>query len=646
MNNDRLQQYGVRLAGLSLSLVLSACGGGGGSAGEPASSTPVASSTPAPVIIPTLTPALVPTSQPTVLSTPTPTPAPAAGPSSSVALLISEVSSNYLDEAGAWFEIYNSSTQNVSLNGVSLRATGARWQSSLETFSFPANTQIKAGSYLLVAGKMSKSTRPNTDQIVYIGDVFSKPSWSANGALELVKDGVTLDFVRFGLSFATPLSANAWPGGSTAALPFSYGQSLVRLGGMKVNSRSKQDWAVVPFSTPGGPNDVAATAVDADKDGIPDSAEVAGGTFAGIDYYAMGARVAQPDVFIQIDHMKSTDQGILPAKESMQKVVDAFKARNIAVHFDSGALYSYDINPALFNLGGSRISKNNEVDYHQCLGMGDKLNCASIYDYKDKSMDIRRKQVFHYLLMANSQQEDGQSGSSGYAEVVGNDIIVTLGDWGLNTSSANELNKLVNFQAATIMHELGHNLGLDHGGDDDVNHKPNYYSVMSYLYQLMGLGNDPKSSSTIERYFLAKKANGFGWGALCKIEAGPCSRDFRIDYSDGSSSILDENNLNESAMIGRGSLGTYADWNLDGQLNRLNYALDLNDDGKKTFLYDYNDWGNLTLAFARVASGNSGASMKRSASVTAINPILNDKQRWSVETAPSADFMAAVRRAH
>lgn len=644
MNNDRLQQYGVRLAGLSLSLVLSACGGGGGSAGEPASATPVASSTPAPVIIPTLTPALVPTSVPTLLPTPIPKPDPAAGPSSPGALLISEVSSYSYDGSGAWIEIHNSGAQTILLTGISLRTAGTAWRNFnyQESFPLPENTQIKAGGYLLVATNIQK--RPNTDQIVYVGSSYSRPVWGAEGAIELVKDGVTLDFVRFGESTAMPLTVGAWLGSNV--LPGSYWQSLVRKEGAKGNKHSKQDWMSVSSSTPGGPNDMAPMEIDLDQDGIPDSAEVAGSTFAGVDYYAMGARVNQPDIFIQIDHMKSNDKGILPAKESMQKVVDAFKARNIAVHFDSGALYSYDFNPALFNLGGSRISKNNEVDYHQCLSIGDKLNCASIYDYKDKSMDIRRKQVFHYLLMGNSQSEDGQSGSSGYAEMIGNDIIVTLGGWGLNSKGENELNKLVNFQAATIMHELGHNLGLNHGGHEGVNNKPNYYSVMNYLYQLMGLGSNPKTSSVIERYFLAKKANGFDWIDLCKIETGPCSRDFRIDYSDGSGEVLDEYNLSESVMIGRGSLNAYADWNLDQKLNSTRYAFDLNDDGKKTLLYDYNDWGTLLFVFVYVPSGNSGASMKRSASVTAINPILNDKQRWSVETAPSADFMAAVRRAH
>ena len=34
------------------------------------------------------------------------------------------------------------------------------------------------------------------------------------------------------------------------------------------------------------------------------------------------------------------------------------------------------------------------------------------------------------------------------------------------------------------MHELGHTLGLHHGGGDDINNKPNYYSVMNYAWQV------------------------------------------------------------------------------------------------------------------------------------------------------------------
>jgi hypothetical protein len=44
-----------------------------------------------------------------------------------------------------------------------------------------------------------------------------------------------------------------------------------------------------------------------------------------------------------------------------------------------------------------------------------------------------------------------------------------------------------NWESGTFMHELGHNLGLEHGGGDDVSYKPNYLSVMNPGFQLDGL---------------------------------------------------------------------------------------------------------------------------------------------------------------
>ena len=39
----------------------------------------------------------------------------------------------------------------------------------------------------------------------------------------------------------------------------------------------------------------------------------------------------------------------------------------------------------------------------------------------------------------------------------------------------------------TIVHELGHNLLLRHGGFENCNYKPNYNSVMNYQYQFPGV---------------------------------------------------------------------------------------------------------------------------------------------------------------
>jgi hypothetical protein len=88
--------------------------------------------------------------------------------------------------------------------------------------------------------------------------------------------------------------------------------------------------------------------------------------------------------------------------------------------------------------------------------------------------------------------------------------------------------------ATAFMHELGHNLGLYHGGYGRPangggfftdNYKRNYVSVMNYAYSTQ----EPiiaSSTATASRYW------------------------YRVDYSDETLAPLDEHNLDETAGIG------------------------------------------------------------------------------------------------
>jgi hypothetical protein len=571
---------------------------------------------------------------------------------------ISEVASCFYYNVTCWFEIYNPASSAVNLNSYqvkisSVNVTNGSLATPITTYTFPS-FEIAAGGYVIVSGNTENLTQRGT-QLVGIRSGNQVPFWTGSGFVELIKDGVTIDFVRFGSSSQTPTTSSQWSGASVTELPYSassYGKSIVRLYPdiATINTNTASDWSSVDWTTPAGRNDVPVGAVDADGDGIPDSAEVSGGTYAGIDLYSMGARTGQKNIFIELDYMYSIDPGIIPRRESLQMIVDSFNAQSIKVHFDAGTTFSSSFSTTDFNLGqGSAV-----VAYEPCVTM-DQTTCTSntssrrsIYDWKSEYMDLRRRSIFHYLLMGNSQNTNGNAGSSGLAETPGNDFLVTMGNWGFATTSGSPLNQLINKQASTLMHELGHNLGLMHGGNEDTNYKPNYWSIMNYMYQLNGLDQSPNASTAFERWKLER---GNFTPPQCSLSNSPCGSpsQFIMSYSDGSSSNLNEAALSEAANIGRGTTGgSYADWNLNGSLTGGTISRDLNGDSTLSTLSDYNDWANLNFPFVRNASGQFGATnLSRSSrsETPRLDAMSNDLQPYIKEDPPSIKLLEEIRRA-
>ena len=109
---------------------------------------------------------------------------------------------------------------------------------------------------------------------------------------------------------------------------------------------------------------------------------------------------------------------------------------------------------------------------------------------------------------------------SGYSDLGGADSAVTLGLW--ETAPNQDMSKRANVIAGTLFHEIGHTLGLSHGGlyydtpgsyvpTFDGNCKPNYQSSMNYLFQLDGVG--PNSADRLlqsETGNLERVFAGFG----------------------------------------------------------------------------------------------------------------------------------------
>ena len=90
-----------------------------------------------------------------------------------------------------------------------------------------------------------------------------------------------------------------------------------------------------------------------------------------------------------------------------------------------------------------------------------------------------KRLAYRYGLFVHNQSGTNNT-SSGCAEVFGNDFLISMGSWtvinGHNVGSTD-------IQSGTLFHEIGHLLDLRHGGDENVNCKPNYPSPMSYTLQ-------------------------------------------------------------------------------------------------------------------------------------------------------------------
>ncbi|OJH34176.1 hypothetical protein BON30_44430 [Cystobacter ferrugineus] len=515
-------------------------------------------------------------------------------------LTITEVSSATGSNRPGWLELRNNTSAPIDLADYAIRARGYdistnAWVAK-DVMLFPLPSRLLApGAYVVVSGKAYPLENFESNQMIWLREEPAMiPFWSGATFIELVRRdiGETVDFVRFGNNNTqAPLSEGAWTGTvNVSAVPTDGPSSFsfVRTPGAQ-DTNSASDWSSRPFSTPGGPNDVPAGAVDEDSDGIPDSAEVAGGRFAGLDLYAMGARTAQRDIFIEVDHMQSTDPLIVPQKEALDKLVAVFARRGIQVHLDVGTRFSASFDPAKYNLGQG----SPELPFATSINLTrNNKEAAGVYELKAAHMDFARRSVFHYCIFGSTQNVGGAAGQSGIAESRGNDLLVSLFGFKLSTDSVARRNQIINHQAVVMMHELGHNLGLRHGGHVDTNYKPNYLSVMNSLYEIEGLG-PISGSSAGDRYYLRWRIKGYD--GLEDLANSPLSDTFVMDFSDGSGGTLNETAVNESAGMCRPG-STSIDYDNSGFISTPTF--DLNRDGIFEVHSDYNDWANLVLPFA------------------------------------------------
>lgn len=332
---------------------------------------------------------------------------------------------------------------------------------------------------------------------------------------------------------------------------------------------------------------------DSDGDGLPDEWEKHGYTHGGkfVDLPRMGANPNHKDIFVYVDYLDATGHCHRPSEAVIERVKKAFV--NAPVDNPDG-LRGINLR-VILSTAPIREDAETEIigEMVDVPGQSEKAYAWDEFEQiKLEKFPSELSPAFHYCIFGHNGPNINGWRSGIARGVPASDFLVTLGTF------TNQIGAQIE-QAGTFMHELGHNLGLHHGGPMSLgvrqailNGKPNYLSVMNYTFQNRGLIKDGKA--------------GY------------------LSYSSVEYPILDENHLNEFAGLVTGfpefdafgtrwtifrsdfpemklipSLRGAINWNDNFDVGlaiiESNVSEDINNDSKYTVLRSANDWAALNF---------------------------------------------------
>ncbi len=316
---------------------------------------------------------------------------------------------------------------------------------------------------------------------------------------------------------------------------------------------------------------------DTDGDGLLDKWEVSGLDADGdgdvdVDLPKLGANPLKKDIFIAYAWMQARageTASHQPTQAQLDAVSEAFArapvsnpdgTQGITIHWKNlgGVPHDDDLNPTW----------------------------AEFDAIMDPKVPLRERKVWRRML--NAHGYDGGTSSGIARGIPASDFIESLGRFSTNPGTFSQ-------RAGTIMHELGHTLGLRHGGVDNINYKPNHLSVMSYWHQMDWLTRNGAPWLDFDRFSLAD------------LNEASLNEQTGLDATAGETAL----SIYGVRWFGKGiarskssQANIFVDWNANGISSDASVSSDLNRNGVlETLRGGHIEWSNIIYNGGEIGVG-------------------------------------------